>query len=51
MAVSERARVRESAGEGQVNASTGGAACEFIGSGSEIGGKELGQMDKGRVHR
>ena len=47
MAVSERARVRESAGEGQGNAATGGAACEGIDSGSEICGKEFGQTEGG----
>ena len=47
MAVSERARVRESAGEGQGNGATGGAACEGIDSGSEICGKEFGQTKGG----
>ena len=47
MAVSERARVRESAGEGEGSAVTGGPACEVINSGSENCGKEFGHTKGG----
>jgi len=44
---SQRAGKSESAGEGEWNATTGGAACEVIGSGSEICGEEFRQTEGG----